>query len=536
MNKAHPIPFPFFHLPIMKPFLFALVALLPVAVTAQNTEQLAAPKATPTSAAELRATAREAVGDGIIKTQSLLKVNVTYQSYSPHIPWQKDSPGARRGLGVVLQGNQILVTAQMVADATYIELEQAESGQKLTAQVKAVDYEANLAVIVAESEEKAKPFFADLKPMELDTSSRIGESLSVWQIGPVGDLIVTPLRVSKVETARYFVDGSVFLVYEGNGIIRAEANSFTLPVVKGGKLAGLLLRYDSKNQSTTVLPAPIIEHFLKDTADGEYEGFPNLGVEFQLTLDDQFRDYLGMKPGDGGMYVSKVVKGMTGDKVGLKEGDIITSVNGFAIDSRGNYRDPQYGTLSVSHVVRGRAFVGDPLKIIVIRDGNEVTMEGQLSRKDPSEMIVSPYRFDRGPNYLLSGGLLFQELSQTYLEAFGRDRQSGAVLRLARIAKSPEAFEEKGCKKIIFLSAVLPTPSAQGYERMGGQIVEEVNGTVIKDLTDLETALKNPVEGVHTIKLGEFPHLLHIDAIAMERDNIAIMTGGYRVSQLKRID
>jgi S1-C subfamily serine protease len=521
----------------MKTSLFFLGALVAAAsLSAQNPERLAGASQAPTPAAAVRSAARTAVTEAIIKTSSLLKVNVTYQAFSPHIPWQKDSPGARRGLGVVLKGNEILVTAQMVADATYIELEQPESGQKLTAKVKAVDYEANVAVLVAENPERAKPFFAEVKPMEIDTGARIGDALSVWQIGPAGDLIVTPLRVSKVETALYSVDGSVFLVYEGNGIIRSEGNSFTLPVVKGGKLAGLLLRYDSKNQVTTVLPAPIIDHFLKDTADGKYEGFPNLGVEFQLTLDEQFRYYLGMKEGDAGMYVGQVMKGMTGEKLGLKEGDIITSVNGFAIDSRGNYRDPQYGALSVSHVVRGRAFVGDDLKVTVMREGKEVVLEGKLSRKDPAEMIVSPYRFDRGPNYLLSGGLLFQELSQTYLEAFGRDRRTGPVLRLARLAKNPEAFEAKGCKKIIFLSAVLPTPSTQGYERMGGQIVEEVNGVMVTDLTSLDEALKKPVDGVHTIKLGEFPHLMHIDAVAMERDNMAIMTGGYRVGALKRIE
>jgi S1-C subfamily serine protease len=521
----------------MKTFLIILTGLLTAAgARAQEPEQ-AAPAGARTGAAEkVREGARAAAREAVIKTYSLLKVNVTYQAFSPHIPWQKESPGARRGLGVVLKGNEILVTAQMVADATYIELELPESGQKLTAKVKAVDYEANVALLGAENAERAKGFFADVKPMELDTGARIGDGLSVWQIGPAGDLIVTPLRVSKVETAQYFVEGSVFLAYEGNGIIRTEGNSFTLPVVKGGKLAGLLLRYDSKNQVTTVLPAPIIDHFLRDTADGTYEGFPNLGVEFQLTLDDQFRDYLGMKPGEGGMYVSQVLKGMTGEKLGLKEGDIITEVNGFGIDSRGNYKDPQYGTLSVSHVVRGRAFVGDALKVKVRREGKEVVLEGKLMRKDPAEMIVSPYRFDRGPNYLLAGGLLFQELSQTYLEGFGRDRQSGTVLRLARLAKSPEKFEERGCKKIIFLSAVLPTPSAQGYERMGGQIVEEVNGVVITDLGALDEALKKPVNGVHTIRLGEFPHLMHIDAVAMERDNMAIMTGGYRVGALKRIE
>ncbi len=73
------------------------------------------------------------------------------------------------------------------------------------------------------------------------------------------------------------MEGSLFLAYETIGIIRSEANSFTLPVVKDGKLAGLLLRYDSKNQTATILPGPIIAHFLKDNADGEYQGFPSLG-------------------------------------------------------------------------------------------------------------------------------------------------------------------------------------------------------------------------------------------------------------------
>jgi hypothetical protein len=66
--------------------------------------------------------------------------------------------------------------------------------------------------------------------------------------------------------------------------------------------------------------------------------------------------------------------------------------------------------------------------------------------------------------------------------------------------------------------------------------VEEVNGVLITDLTTLDEALKKPVDGVHVIKLGEFPHLMHVDAVAMERDNMAIMTGGYRVGALKRIE
>lgn len=533
-------------------FFSLLIALVASAATAQDTRRTLDPDrkvepkkpigaivpgdvAVPRKQVQIRY-ADDDKAEAIIRTNALVKVNATSQGYNPHIPWQKESPGARRGLGVVLAGNRILVTGQMVADATYIELELPESGQKLPAKVVAVDYEANVALLASAVQEKEQDFFATLKPMLLDTTARIGDSLAIWQTGRVGDLIVTPMRISKVMTQSYVVDNASFLVYEATGIVRSEANSFTLPVVKGGRLAGLLLRYDSKNQVATLLPAPIIEHFLKDTADGKYDGFPSLGVELQQTLDEQFRDYLGMKAGMKGAFISGVSKGATADNIGVKEGDIILSINGHEVDSRGDYQDSRFGALSISHIVRGRAFVGDKIEMKVLRDGAEVVLSGTLLRKQVSDYLVTPYIFDRGPNYVMMGGLLFQELSKPYLQAFGAEQQNGAILRLSRIAEHPDDYEKAGRKKLVFLSAVLPTPSVQGYERLGGQVVNQVNGKKINDLNDLAEAFKQPKDGIHTIELADFPKILHLDAISAERDNLKLIGGAYRIGSLKRIE
>ncbi len=472
----------------------------------------------------------------IRQTNSLVKVNVTYQSHNLQIPWQKESAGGRRGLGVVLAENRVLVTGQMVGDATYIELELPDSGQKLAARVLAVDYEANLALLASNSPAKEAAFFSGLKPISIDTSARIGDSLAVWQTGRVGDLIASPLVVSKVMTQGYVVENAAFIVYETTGIIRSEANSFTLPVVKNGKLAALLLRYDSKNQVATLLPAPIIDHFLKDVADGKYDGFPSLGVEFQLTMDEQFRDYLGLKPDQPGVYISSVLKGASAEKAGVKKGDIMIAINGSSIDARGDYQDPQYGALSVSHIVRGRSFVGDNVEMKVIRDGKEIVLKSQLTRKNPDEYLVLPYLFDKGPKYVLSGGMLFQGLTRPYLNAFGGDQQSGAVLRLTRIANTPDEFEKDGRKKVVFLSAILPTSSTQGYERMSGQVVQEINGVKITELADVATALKTPKDGLHIVKLREFPFILHLDAVKVERDNLQLLNGMFRVGELSRLE
>jgi len=516
----------------MKLLPFSLLFLISAAALQAQTAATEAPKKKRAAPVATDATVPIATAE----SNSLVKVNATSQRYNPHLPWQKESPSGRRGLGVVLAGNHVLVTAQMAADATYIELELPESGQKIPAKVVAVDYEANLALLEAPPSDRQKAFFSGLKPMSIDASVRIKDNVDVLQTGRVGELIKSPLNINKVLTRRYIVDGSNFLVYETTGIVRSEGNSFTLPVVKGDKLVGLLLSYDSKNQVTTILPAPIIEHFLKDVSDGSYEGFPGMGMEMQSTQDEQFREYLGLKTDAPGVLISAVVKGGSADKAGMKKGDVLVSINGFAIDTRGDYKDPQYGPLSSSHLVRGRAYVGDKVEIKVIREGKEVTLNGQLSRRSPDEQLVLPYLFDKGPRYVLMGGMLFQELSRPYLDSFGEEQRGGAILRLARIATYPDKYEEAGRKKLVFLSMVLPTPSAQGYDKLGGQVINKVNGKAINDLNDLAEAFKSAKDTWHVIELDDFPHVLYLDTFNAERDNMRLLGGAYRIGSLKRLE
>src|SRR5438093_5033211 len=62
---------------------------------------------------------------------SLLRVNVTGQGYDYFRPWQKRAPFSKRALGAVLSQGRVLVTADLVANQNYVELERAESGEKI---------------------------------------------------------------------------------------------------------------------------------------------------------------------------------------------------------------------------------------------------------------------------------------------------------------------------------------------------------------------------------------------------------------------
>ena len=75
---------------------------------------------------------------------SILRVNSTDQAYDFFRPWTKKAPFSRRGLGTLIEGGRILVTAELIANNTFIELEKAATAEKSSATVERVDYESNL--------------------------------------------------------------------------------------------------------------------------------------------------------------------------------------------------------------------------------------------------------------------------------------------------------------------------------------------------------------------------------------------------------
>ena len=194
------------------------------------------------------------------KELSLVRVNVTGQPYDYVRPWQKKAPFSKRALGAVLPQGRVLVTADLVANQNYVELERAESGEKTAANVVVVDYEANLALL----EPSEKKFLDGLTPLQLALDTVVGDRLAAWQLESTGALVVTEGLVTTIQMTRYPADLGQFLTYRVSISMQYRDNSYTVPLVKNNKLAGLLLRFDSRTQVLDAIPAPIIAHFLKD--------------------------------------------------------------------------------------------------------------------------------------------------------------------------------------------------------------------------------------------------------------------------------
>ncbi|MEO7318726.1 MAG: hypothetical protein ABIZ56_07035, partial [Chthoniobacteraceae bacterium] len=226
------------------------------------------------------------------KKLSIVRVNVTNQPWDFLRPWGKRPPFSRRAIGAVLPDGKVMVTAEMVANATFLELESPEGGAKVTATVDVVDYEANLALLKTEDADFLKAY----QPLEL-APAQIGDTLAIWQLEATGTLLVTPGTLTSIEASRYPISDSPLLVYRVTANLQFRDSSFTMPVARDGKLVGILMRFDNNSKNTEFIPTPVIQHFLKDAADGKYDGFPRAGMGFASTRDPMFRRYLGLNAG-----------------------------------------------------------------------------------------------------------------------------------------------------------------------------------------------------------------------------------------------
>src|SRR2546426_847382 len=297
------------------------------------------------------------------KELSLVRVNVTGQPFDYFRPWQKKAPFSKRALGAILPHDRVLVTADLVANQNYVELERAESGEKTAAKVQVIDYEANLALL----EPTEKTFLDGITPLDITPDTVVGDRLAAWQLEPTGALLATEGLVTTVQMMPYPIDIGEFLTYRISIPMQYRENSYTVPLVKNNKLAGLLLRYDSRSQLLDAIPAPIITHFLKEAEGQNYRGFPSVGFSFFPTRDPELRQFAGEIGKGGGVYVTNVEPNTPAMKAGLKVGDIVLSVGNHEIDQNGNYVDPLYGKIDFTNLISAHSYAGDVLPFQIQR-------------------------------------------------------------------------------------------------------------------------------------------------------------------------
>ncbi|MEA3187621.1 MAG: hypothetical protein QOD99_1451 [Chthoniobacter sp.] len=448
---------------------------------------------------------------------SIVRVNATNQAWDFFHPWSKHAPVSRRALGAVLAGDHVLVTAELVANANYLELEKAESGERMPAHVEVVDYEANLALLKPDSAD----FLRDMKPLEVKDAA-VGDRVAVWQLEATGALLITDALLTTVEVTRYPIDDTALLTYRLTSSLQYREGSFTVPVVKNGSLVGLLMRYDTRTQNVDVIPAPVIDHFLHDAASKHYGGFPRAGVLFAPMRDPQLRRHAGLGPEtSGGVFLTQVQKGSAAEQAGMRVGDVLLAIGDKAIDQDGNYLDKLYGKISLVHLIASKND-GEKVSFKILRDHAPQTLPVTLIHRVAEDYVIEPYTIDRPPKYYVIGGLVLQELSRQYLKEWGEYLKKAPERFVYYDRYQTEIFKDAR-KKLVVLSQVLPSASTVGYEELNYLVVTKINDVPLTRVDDVARAVANSVNGFHKIEFEENPRVIYLDAKQTAEDEKLLM-------------
>lgn len=435
---------------------------------------------------------------------SLVTLEVTSKDYDYLQPWNKPTRSVRKH-GLVLGEHELVTTAQTLADRTLVRAQKGGRGRWFAATVKWVDYHANLAVVTVADE----AFWNGLTPAKL---------------APVvprkQDYDITRWRDGNLETRR--ADFSKFTVGEGSMSFAPrlvlELNSeigglgWAEPVLVDGQVVGLTV---SKGGNVcSVMPAPFVQRILAAHKSGNSPGLGYFDFVWQQAENPATLEHLKLDGEPRGAVIIEVPKNPPAGYA-LKRLDILLEIDGFAVDMEGDYQDPDYGHLVVEGLATRRHFAGDKIPMKVFRDGKILAIDYTLPKARYSVDLLPQHVFDREPEYLVAGGLVFQPMNQPYLRSWGEDWRRRAPFRLAYFASQPSTSERP---TLLALTQVLPDPYNIGYQEYRSLVLDRVNGRRVNTLTELKDALKEPKDGVHRIEFfkGDSLQRILLDADTLE--------------------
>jgi S1-C subfamily serine protease len=412
--------------------------------------------------------------------KSIVRIEASFLFPDYRTPWLSGRPSSGSGTGWLVGKNQFITNAHVVSNCTKLVIRLMDDPQPYEARVKFIAHDCDLAIIEAEN---PKPF-ENLQPLVLDGIPQL--NTEVIAVGyPIGGERVSVTRgvVSRIDFQSYSHSGiDQHLAIQVDAAIN-PGNSGG-PVLQNGKVVGVAFQGYSGSVAQNVgyiIPVPVIQRFLDDIKDGQYDHYMDIAVgDFPIENPAQ-RKALSMEDNGIGVFVSSVESaGAAGDV--LKIGDVILSIDGQDVYNNGYIK--YHGEMVNMNEVVERKFVGDKVKLDILRDGKKETVEIKLKRFLP--YLTMGEQYNQRPRYILYAGLLFQPMDRSLMEAHSiRDPLVGYVFD-NYLAK--DLYKER--PEVVVLTAILPDEVNSYLQGFQHSIVDEVNGVKIKTLKDVAEALK----------------------------------------------
>jgi S1-C subfamily serine protease len=444
-----------------------------------------------------RATATTAAappGAGSVE-KSVVKVFSTVRAPDYTQPWNKRAPEEHTGSGVIIEGRRILTNAHVVLYASQVQVQAFQAGDKISATVEAIAPGIDLAVLKLDDDK----LFATHPPLARATGLPDVKDAVMAYGYPAGgsNLSITKGIVSRIEFAAYNHP-----VYGLRIQIDAAINPGNSggPAVVGDKMIGLAFSTLGRAQNIGyIIPNEEIDFFLKDVADGSYDGKPALFDELQTLENPALRTFLKLGPDVEGIVVEE--PSLRSGPNPLKPWDVITRIGDLPVDDQGMVQVGPDLRIRFRYEVQHLARNGK-VPLTVVRGGKSLKIEMPVSPRYP---MLIPDRDGTYPPYFIYGPLVFSDpaggfagLARYGFGGYGEGGGAGmfgspVITRMT----DPPAFP--GEELVVVPSPFFPHKLVKGYSSPAGGVVKAVGGVPIKNLRHLVEVLRDGKDEFVTI-------------------------------------
>jgi S1-C subfamily serine protease len=404
--------------------------------------------------------------------ESIVKIYTVANEPDYSEPWNS-STAQFSGSGSIIEGNKILTNAHVIADSTFLEVKRYGQTKRYEATVEAVSHDADLALITI----KDKAFFNGARPIQLGELPTTQQEVIVYGFPTGGDtLSVTTGVVSRIEHQSYVHSSEYLLSVQIDAAIN-PGNSGG-PVISDGKLAGVVMQgLSGADNIGYMVPTNIVQHFFTDIADGQYDGFPDIGIIVQEMENPSSRKRYKLSDEQTGVLAYKILNNSPAKNI-IKPGDILTHIDGHNIANDGTveFRHKEYTSFGFyidSHQI------GDQITFDLIRDSKPKSVKFTLNATSKDFWLVQREEYDKYPRYFIFGGFVFTPLTKNYISA-GYSFFSSA----GELSELLDEWPTDEKKEAVILSQVLAADINKGYHELYDWVVEKIDGKTFKDFDE----------------------------------------------------
>lgn len=357
--------------------------------------------------------------------------------------------------------------------------------------------------------------------LKLGDSSKVDRSDQLLGLGfPLGD--------ESLKSVTGVVSGAEHIVSRnGLRLCTLHAIQVTTPLNPGssggpvlneeGEVIGIATAGSLEGQNVGFV-APINHYKLLATElkKGGLVRKPTLGVTFCRARDAEIAQWLG-NPVPAGCYITHVLARGLGASLGLQEGDMIYSLDGFLVDPYGciqtaRVKDRMYLTDYLSSLSLGHELV-----IELYRSGERIVLKGALALRPEPPIRWNYFPYDSF-DYEVIGGVVIQELSLNIIALFEHTQLGNQFpgVRARLIQYKEETMRDT---PVLVVTEVFSSSVAYNARSFRiGSFIASVNGKEVSTLAALRERVAELKDANFVVLKSEEKELLVLSRVACLQD------------------